>query len=246
MVTQDTSLLHRSVRDNIRLRPPRRERRGDRAPRRKRAEAHEFIAALQRSARARATTPTSASAASSCRAASASASRSRARCSRTRRSSARRGDERARLARSRRRSRKPLPADGRQDRRRDRPPAVDHRGHGPAHRPRHGRIVEEGTHAQLLARGGLYARCGSTSAAASSATTTGRGTRAARSGGGIRYFRPAALRSARIHAGLPARAVLDEEVYHLLVDTQMHRAFCPRKRRPAGAASFIVSRNFIP
>ena len=79
MVTQDTSLLHRSVRDNILYGRPdaTRRRRWSRPP--GAPQAHEFIAGARATRRAaRATTRTSASAASSCPAASASASPSRA------------------------------------------------------------------------------------------------------------------------------------------------------------------------
>ena len=80
MVTQDTSLLHRSVRDNILYgRPDAGEAMVVEAARR--AEALDFIAGARRRRRAaRASTRMSASAASSCRAASASASRSPASC----------------------------------------------------------------------------------------------------------------------------------------------------------------------
>ena len=78
MVTQDTSLLHRSVRDNIVYgRPDASD--AEMIAAAQRAEAHEFIDGLaDPKGRQRATTRTSASAASSSPAASASASRSRA------------------------------------------------------------------------------------------------------------------------------------------------------------------------
>ena len=77
MVTQDTSLLHRSVRDNLLYgRPDATD--VDMVAAARRAEAHDFIANLADRRAAAATTRTSASAASSCRAASASASPSRA------------------------------------------------------------------------------------------------------------------------------------------------------------------------
>ena len=79
MVTQDTSLLHRSVRDNILYGRPDAERRRRwcaAAAARRGARVHP--GARRSEGAARATTRTSASAASSCRAASASASRSRA------------------------------------------------------------------------------------------------------------------------------------------------------------------------
>ena len=47
VVTQDTSLLHRSIRDNIRYGRPQRDRRRDRARRRRLAHAHEFILELE-------------------------------------------------------------------------------------------------------------------------------------------------------------------------------------------------------
>ena len=80
MVTQDTSLLHRSIRDNIRYgRPDASDEeivaRGARWP-----QAHDFIAGLEDWRAAAATTPMSASAASSSPAASASASPSPACC----------------------------------------------------------------------------------------------------------------------------------------------------------------------
>jgi ATP-binding cassette subfamily B multidrug efflux pump len=78
MVTQDTSLLHRSVRDNILYGRPDATDADMIAAAEKRAEAHEFILGLSDPRAAAATTPTSASAASSSPAASASASRSRA------------------------------------------------------------------------------------------------------------------------------------------------------------------------
>ena len=52
MVTQDTSLLHRSVRDNIAYGRPDAERRRRSAPPRERAEAHDFIADAERRRRA--------------------------------------------------------------------------------------------------------------------------------------------------------------------------------------------------
>jgi ATP-binding cassette subfamily B multidrug efflux pump len=75
MVTQDTSLLHRSVRDNILYgRPDASD--ADMLRAAERAEAHDFIVGLSDPKGRTATTPTSASAASSSPAASASASRS--------------------------------------------------------------------------------------------------------------------------------------------------------------------------
>ena len=78
MVTQDTSLLHRSVRENIVYgRPDANE--DDMLAAARRAEAHDFVAGTHRpQGPPRRTTRTSASAASSCRAGSGSASRSRA------------------------------------------------------------------------------------------------------------------------------------------------------------------------
>ena len=79
MVTQDTSLLHRSVRDNILYgRPGASEAAAIAAA--KKAQADDFIAGLEDMKGRKATRPTSASAASSCRAASASAWRSPACC----------------------------------------------------------------------------------------------------------------------------------------------------------------------
>ena len=73
MVTQDTSLLHRSIRDNIRYgRPDASE--AEIVAAAELAHAHDFILDLDDSAAAAATTPMSASAASSSPAASASAS----------------------------------------------------------------------------------------------------------------------------------------------------------------------------
>ena len=77
MVTQDTSLLHRSIRDNIRYgRPQATDAEIDAAA--KLAHADEFILELEDWKHGAATTRRSASAASSSPAASASASRSRA------------------------------------------------------------------------------------------------------------------------------------------------------------------------
>ena len=80
MVTQDTSLLHRSIAANIRYGRP--ERDATRRSRRRRARRtpHEFIVGLRDWKGRAATTRTSASAASSSRAGSASASPSRAWC----------------------------------------------------------------------------------------------------------------------------------------------------------------------
>ena len=78
VVTQDTSLLHRSIRDNIRYGRPERDRRRDR----RRGASWRMRTTSSSSSRTgtagAATTPMSASAASSSPAASASASRSRA------------------------------------------------------------------------------------------------------------------------------------------------------------------------
>ena len=76
MVTQDTSLLHRSIRDNIRYGRPEATRRDGRGRRRPRPGARVHRRRSRTGRAGTASTPMSASAASSSRAASASASRS--------------------------------------------------------------------------------------------------------------------------------------------------------------------------
>ncbi len=86
VVTQDTSLLHRSIRANIRYGRPDAEHRGDRARRKTGARPRIHPRSGRLAWAGAATTPMSANAASNSPAASASASRSRASFSRTRRS----------------------------------------------------------------------------------------------------------------------------------------------------------------
>ena len=86
VVTQDTSLLHRSIRENIRYGRPAGERGRDPARRASSRTRTTSSSIWKIGTAGAATTPMSASAASSCPAASASASPSRASFSKTRRS----------------------------------------------------------------------------------------------------------------------------------------------------------------
>ena len=133
MVTQDTSLLHRSVRDNIVYGRPRRHRgrdgrrrgarRGARLHRRRCSDpkGRRALRRARRRARRQALRRP------------AAAGRDRTRDAEGRADpAARRGDERARLGGRGGDPAEPLPPDGRQDRGGDRASAVDDRGDGPA------------------------------------------------------------------------------------------------------------------
>ncbi len=108
MVTQDTSLLHRSIRDNIRYGRPEASE-AESSPRRAAPTRSSSSRGWKIGTAAPASTPMSASAASSSRAASASASRSPASSSRTRRSWCSTRRLRRSIPKSRRRSRNSLP-----------------------------------------------------------------------------------------------------------------------------------------
>ena len=159
MVTQDTSLLHRSVRDNITYgRPEATDAEMLRAA--ERAEAHDFIAGL--------TDPKGRKGYDAHvgeRGVKLSGRPAPARGHRPRDAEGRahpaagRGHQRPGQRGRGRHPGKPVPADGRQDRGGDCAPAVDH--HAAMDRlvvMDQGRIVEMGDHASLLAAGGIYAR----------------------------------------------------------------------------------------
>ena len=159
MVTQDTSLLHRSVRDNIVYgRPDATDAQMIAAA--QRAEAHEFIQGLadaegpQRLRRARRRARRQALRRP------APAHRDRARDAQGRADpAARRGHQRARQRGRGGDPGEPLPADGRQDGGRHRAPAVHHRGDGPADRAwTRAASSRKATTAPCSRSGGLYAR----------------------------------------------------------------------------------------
>ena len=153
VVTQDPHLFHDTIRANLRYARPD-------------ATDAELVAACRGGADPRrrsprcptATTPSSASAATACRAARSSASPSPACCSRTRRSSSSTRRRRHLDSESERAIQQALAAAlaGRTS------IVIAHRlstivGRRPDPRGRRGAIVERGTHAELLAAGGLYA-----------------------------------------------------------------------------------------
>ena len=181
MVTQDTSLLHRSVRDNILYGRPdatdddmiaaaRRAPRRTTSSRPRRPQGPHRLRRARRRARRQALRRP------------APAHRDRARDAEGRADpAARRGDQRARLRGRGGDPAEPLPADGGQDRRRDRAPPVDDRRDGPADRARP-RPHRRGGRPPQPARAGrpLRAAVGRTRAAGSSARRTHRRRRASR------------------------------------------------------------------
>ena len=157
MVTQDTSLLHRSVRDNILYGRPDAGEAAVVAAARK-AQADDFIAGAGGPARPQGLQRARRRARRQALRRPAPARRHRPRAAEERADpDPRRGDQRARLGGRGGHPGAALQSDGRQDRDRHRPPPVDDRRHGPAGDPGQGRIVEEGSHAALLKRGGVYA-----------------------------------------------------------------------------------------